>query len=65
MLGTGFRLLEEAREPGQIVDTPFLWSDDETWKAKVFTDEQPWLSEEAEEERREKTANNRASQENP
>jgi hypothetical protein len=30
------RVLEEAREPGQIVDTPHRWSDDESWIDRVY-----------------------------
>ena len=63
VLMTGFKLLEEAKEPGHIVDTPFTWKDDEEWKRLVFTDEQPWLSEEAEAQRRIINATNKKQRE--
>lgn len=50
VLHTGFKMLEEAQRPGEIIDTPFRWKDDEDWKRLVFTEEQPWLSEEGEAE---------------
>ncbi len=65
VLSTGFRLLEEAKGAGEIVETPFRWSDDEEWKRLVFTEEQPWLTEEAEAERRTITATNKARREQP
>lgn len=52
VLSTGFRLLQEAQGPGEIVETSFRWNDDEQWKRLVFSDEQPWLTEEAEAQRR-------------
>ncbi len=60
ILRTGFRLLETATEPGTIVDTPFDWSGGDEWRRLVFTDERPWLSEEAEAKRRVILAENRA-----
>ena len=47
----GLRLLEDGRTPGEIVDLPYVWSADETWKRLIFSEEQPFLSEEAEERR--------------
>ena len=44
----GLRLLETGRTPGEIVDLPFGWSADETWKRLIFSPEQPFLSDEAE-----------------
>jgi hypothetical protein len=44
----GLRLLETGRTPGKIVDLPFEWSTDETWKRLIFSPEQPFLSDEAE-----------------
>jgi hypothetical protein len=44
----GLRLLETGRTPGEIVDLPFEWSADETWKRLIFSAEQPFLSDEAE-----------------
>ena len=63
VLMTGFKMLEEATQPGEIVQTPFVWNDDEQWKRLVFTDEQPWLSEEAEAQRRTINATNKARRE--
>jgi hypothetical protein len=63
VLMTGFKSLEEAGRPGEIVQTPFHWRDDEEWKRLVFTDEQPWLSEEAEAQRRVINAANKAGRE--
>jgi hypothetical protein len=39
-------LLESADGPRTTVQTPFAWSKGEAWKAKVFTQEQPWQTEE-------------------
>ncbi|MBI4081065.1 MAG: hypothetical protein HY423_00500 [Candidatus Lambdaproteobacteria bacterium] len=61
VLRTGFRQLESATEPGTIVDTPFRWSADEEWKRLVFTNERPWLSEQAEAERRAILERNRSA----
>jgi D-proline reductase (dithiol) PrdB len=41
-------LLETGRTPGEIVDLPFVWSADESWKRLIFSPEQPFLSDEAE-----------------
>jgi hypothetical protein len=48
VLLAGLRLLETGRTPGEIVDLPFEWSTDETWKRLIFSAEQPFLSDEAE-----------------
>jgi D-proline reductase (dithiol) PrdB len=48
VLLAGLRLLETGRTPGEIVDLPFVWSADETWKRLIFSPEQPFLSDEAE-----------------
>jgi D-proline reductase (dithiol) PrdB len=48
VLLAGLRLLETGRTPGEIVDLPFVWSADETWKRLIFSPEQPFLSHEAE-----------------
>ena len=61
VLQAGFRLLEEAREPGTIVDLPFEWTRDTAWQRRVFTDAQPWLTDEGEAERRSILAGNRAA----
>jgi len=43
----GLQLLETAVAPRTTVQTPDVWSDDDTWKQLIFTDEQPFLSGEA------------------
>ena len=48
VLLAGLRLLETGQTPGQIVDLPYVWSADETWKRLIFSPEQPFLSHEAE-----------------
>ena len=48
VLLAGLRLLETGPIPGEIVDLPFVWSADETWKRLIFSPEQPFLSDEAE-----------------
>ncbi len=48
VLLAGLRLLETGRTPGEIVDLPFVWSADESWKRLIFSAEQPFLSDEAE-----------------
>ncbi len=39
-------LFETATKPRTTVRSPFEWSKGETWKEKVFTQEQPWQTEE-------------------
>ncbi|HKY74875.1 MAG TPA: hypothetical protein VJS45_01950 [Acidimicrobiia bacterium] len=48
VIQAGLALLEAARTPGEIVDLPYIWSEDEDWKRLIFSAEQPFLSEEAE-----------------
>ncbi len=43
ILETGFDLLEHATGPGVTVTTPFVWSEDDSWKKKVFTKERPFM----------------------
>ncbi len=43
----GLRLLETACAPRTTVQTPAVWSDDDSWKQLIFTEEQPFLSGEA------------------
>ena len=43
-------LLESATGPRTTVEAPFRWSKGEAWKAKVFSEEQPWKEGKAEEE---------------
>jgi hypothetical protein len=51
VLRAGLKLLEEADRPGIIVDLPYLWSESKAWMEKFMTDEQPFISEEAENRR--------------
>ena len=44
---TGLRLLETAQAPAPTVVTPYVWSDDDSWKRLIFTKEQPFLEGEA------------------
>ena len=53
VLRAGLKLLEDADEPGIIVDLPYTWSDSREWMEKFMTDEQPFISEDAEERRQE------------
>ncbi|MBI1847613.1 MAG: hypothetical protein HY294_02435 [Candidatus Rokubacteria bacterium] len=43
----GLRALETASAPGTTVVSPHEWSPDHSWKERVFTEAQPFLSEEA------------------
>ena len=43
----GLRLLETAEAPAPTVVTPYVWSEDESWKRLIFTKEQPFLEGEA------------------
>ena len=43
----GLRLLETAVAPRTTVQAPAIWSDDDSWKELIFTEEQPFLSGEA------------------
>ena len=45
---TAFRLLGTATRPGEIVDTPYVWSENREWMRLIFSDEQSFLTEEAE-----------------
>jgi D-proline reductase (dithiol) PrdB len=49
IVGMGLDLLESATAPGTTVVTPYEWSKDTSWKAKIFTKEQPFLAGEAKE----------------
>lgn len=46
-LELGLRLLEEATAPGTTVVNPEAWSADPSWKGRVFTKAQPFLTEDA------------------
>jgi hypothetical protein len=43
ILDLGLQLLESARGARTTVQSPYEWSTDTTWKAKVLTREQPFL----------------------
>ena len=43
-----YRLLETATRPGEIVETPYVWSENRDWMRLIFSDDQPFLTEEAE-----------------
>jgi hypothetical protein len=47
LLLMGLDLLVSATAPGATVQTPYVWSEDTSWKDKVFTKEQPFLDPEA------------------
>ncbi|MBW1779578.1 MAG: hypothetical protein JRL30_02455 [Deltaproteobacteria bacterium] len=53
VLREGLKLLEDAERPGIIVDLPYGWSDSQEWMEKFMTDEQPFISEDAEAQRQE------------
>ena len=50
ILEMGFKLLEHAFSPRTTVQTPFRWSEGDAWKARVFTQAQPWKSGEVEQD---------------
>ena len=47
VIGMGLDLLASATRPGTTVVNPHVWSADQSWKAKIFTKEQPFLSADA------------------
>ena len=47
IVGSALDLLETAEGPRTTLDIPLVWSKGEAWKDKIFTQEQPFLSEEA------------------
>jgi hypothetical protein len=47
VVGLGLDLLETATAPGTTVVNPQEWSADHGWKDRIFTKEQPFLSEDA------------------
>jgi hypothetical protein len=51
ILRTGLRLLEQASAPGTLVESPCVWSQDTAWMRLIFSEEQPFLSAEAEAQR--------------
>ena len=54
VLRAGLKLLKEADRPGVIVDLPYAWSESRAWMEKFMTDEQPFISEDAEAHRQER-----------
>ena len=54
VLRAGLKLLEEADRPGVIVDLPYAWSESRAWMEKFMTDEQPFISDDAEAHRQER-----------
>ncbi len=44
----GLRMLENATEAGTIVDSDRVWTDSRDWMRLIFSQEQPFLSDEAE-----------------
>jgi D-proline reductase (dithiol) PrdB len=56
VLRAGLKLLAEADRPGIIVDLPYVWSDSRAWMEKFMTDEQPFISDDAEARRLETLA---------
>jgi len=59
VLREGLKLLQNADKPGIIVDLPYSWSDSRKWIEKFMTDEQPFISEDAEAKRQELLQNAR------
>ena len=59
VLRAGLKLLEQATGPA-IVDLPYRWSASTDWMDKFMTDEQPFLTDEAEEARQKTLAKARA-----
>ena len=53
VLGAGLKLLEEADRQGIIVDLPDAWSESRAWMEKFMTNQQPFISEDAEARRQE------------
>jgi len=47
IIETGLHLLETADGPVPTVITPYVWSDDDSWKRLIFSKEQPFLEGEA------------------
>jgi hypothetical protein len=47
VIGLGLDLLESATRPATTVVNPHVWSADQSWKEKIFSKEQPFLSADA------------------
>lgn len=52
ILNVGLELLEHATWSGSVIDTPHVWSENRDWMRLIFSDEQPFLSPEAEQARK-------------
>ncbi len=59
VLRAGLTLLEQASGPA-IVDLPYRWSESTAWMDKFMSDEQPFLTDEAEQARQEVIAKAKA-----
>ena len=46
IVGLALDLLESATGPRTTIQSPFAWRDGESWKATVFTKDQPWKTDE-------------------
>jgi len=53
ILRTGLGLLESATASGTWVETPHVWSESREWMRLIFSEAQPFLTEEAEAKRQE------------
>lgn len=54
ILEIGFKLLERAFVPRTAIQSPFAWSKGDKWKDLIFTDEQPFQTQEVEEKWKER-----------
>ena len=52
ILMAGLGLLETATTPGTILDTAHVWSTSRAWMDRIFSSEQPFLSEQTEARRK-------------
>jgi len=50
IVGTALDLLESATGPRTTMQTSFTWWQGDDWKAKIFSQEQPWKDEESQKE---------------
>jgi hypothetical protein len=46
IVGSALDLLESATGPRTTIQSPFTWGKDDSWKASIFSKEQPWKTEE-------------------
>jgi hypothetical protein len=42
IVGSALDLLESATGPRTTIQSPFVWRQGDSWKATIFTKEQPW-----------------------